>query len=98
MRKRLHLVYICRTCDVLSALAVSRKNRNVPADDVFHVDLGTGALLIANDYGGAGNGFLASLFHPAFVGGVKIAGNLSRELLELRHVHGSDRLGVPGPR
>src|SRR5439155_24185554 len=90
MRKSLHLVYFCRTCDVLSALAVSRKNRNVPADDVFHVDLGTGALLIANDYGGAGKVFHASIFYPEFVGVFRDDGKRSRDILELRTAQGLD--------
>ena len=83
---------------MLSALAVSRKNRNVPADDVFHVDLGTGALLIANDYGGAGNVFHASIFHPEFVGVFRIDGNRSRDILELRTDQGQACFVLPDRR
>src|SRR5271169_208765 len=35
MRKSCHFVHLCWTCDVLFALAISHKNRNLPADDTF---------------------------------------------------------------
>src|SRR5271170_3358987 len=83
MRKSLHCVHLCRTCYVLPALAIGRKNRNIPADDVFHVDLGTGIVLVANDYGGSGNVFHSSVLYPEFVGVLSVDGNRRRDILEL---------------
>ncbi len=84
MRKSLHFVYFSRSCDALSALAVNREHRNVSADEVLHVDFGAGAVLITDDYGGAGNVFHASVFHPEFVGVLRIDGYRRRNILELR--------------
>src|SRR5580700_10959328 len=49
MRKSLHLVYFSRSRNLLSAFAVRRKNRDLSADDVFHVDLGASIVINAND-------------------------------------------------
>src|SRR5580658_1099492 len=84
VRKSLHLVYFSRSRNLFSAFAVRSKNRDVSADDVFHVDFGARIVLIANDHSGATNVFQAPIFQPEFVGVLRIDGNCRGDILELR--------------
>src|SRR5580692_130122 len=84
MRKSLHLVYFRRSRNLLSALAVSRKNGDPAADDVFHVDLCASIVLVANDQSGAADVFHAPIFQPELIRVGRIDGNGSGDILKLR--------------
>jgi hypothetical protein len=69
---------------LLSALAISDKGRNTSTDDVLEVDLGASTVLVADDHRRTGHVFHASIFHPEFVGILRIDGNRRGNIPELR--------------
>ena len=82
--KSAHRVHFRGACDLPPAFAILREERNVAADNVFHIDFVVRVVLVADDDGGAGNVFHASVFDPKFVGIVRVNRNGGRDILELR--------------
>src|SRR5260370_9579278 len=82
--KRFDGVHLLRTGELLAAFAESREHGHAAADDIFHVDFGAHALLIAYDDGGAPDVFHALGLDPEFFGIIWIDGNSRAKILGLR--------------
>src|SRR5258708_11644281 len=92
VRKRFDGVHLPRTGELLAAFAERREHRHAAADDIFHVDFGAQAVLIAYDDGGGAGVFPAPVFDPEFFRILPIERNRPGQILSLRPDERTDRL------